>query len=240
MEEARRARVAIDARGKELERSEQMLAAAHSEVQRQRDELSKHRARWVEETEAERRRAADEQQRLLTEHDKARAELKRQADELAARQQVLEQMRADMSRSQQEVLEIRLATEELWARLCGSMAPAALSRSLAQIRVQLAEQQQLVRSELAQQKQEIEALGDQLAEQHHKLAQRREAIEAWCDQRQRELVAQAERLQEQENRLAEERAEMAQQTEAWNNERFRLNQEIRRLLRERSRPSTAA
>ncbi|MEX2114817.1 MAG: hypothetical protein WD845_16610 [Pirellulales bacterium] len=240
VEEARRALQTLAARAKDLDRTEQMLSAAHAEVQRQRQELAQEHTRFAEETEAQRRRAAEEQQRMAAEHDKTRAELKRQADELAARQNVLEQMRGDMSRSQQEVLEIRLATEELWARLCGSMAPAALTRSLAQIRVQLADQQRLVRSELAQQKLEIQALSARLAEQHHKLAERRAAIESWCDERQRELAAQAARLLEQEQRLADEGTEMVQQSEAWNNERFRLNQEIRRLLRDRSRPLTAA
>ena len=225
---------------KELERGEQMLAADQAEVQRQRNQLALARSRFAEETEAQRQRAAQQQERLTAEHDKARLELKRQADELAARQTVLEQMRADVSRSQQEVLEIRLATEELWARLCGTMAPAALSRSLAKIRVQLAEQQKLVRSELAQQKFEIQELSARLTEQHHKLAERRTAIERHSDQRQQELAAQAARLVEQERQLNEQIAELNRERESWQDERFRLNQEIRRLLRERSRPLHAA
>jgi septal ring factor EnvC (AmiA/AmiB activator) len=240
VEDARRALETLDARAKELERGEQMLAADQAEVQRQRNQLALARSRFAEETETERQRTAQQQERLAVDHDKARLELKRQADELAARQTVLEQMRADVSRSQQEVLEIRLATEELWARLCGTMAPAALSRSLAQIRVQLAEQQKLARAELAQQKFEIQELSARLTEQHQKLSERRTAIEHHSNQRQQELAAQAARLVEQERQLHEQLAELNRERESWQDERFRLNQEIRRLLRERSRPLHAA
>jgi septal ring factor EnvC (AmiA/AmiB activator) len=147
----------------------------------------------------------------------------------------MEQMRADISRSQQEVLEIRLATEELWSRLCGSMAPAALTQSLARIRVELAQQHRLVRSELAEQKQEIQATSAQLAEQHQKLARRRDELQAWLDERQAELEKQAGALAAQEQRLAEERAELKRKRETWDSERFRLGQELRRLLRERGK-----
>jgi len=138
------------------------------------------------------------------------------------------------------VLEIRLATEELWSRLCGSMAPAALTRSLARIRVQLADQYRLVRSELSQQKLEIQALGAQLDEQHCKVAARQEDVQAWADARQKDLEQQATQLAQQECRLTDEHAELAALREAWDNERFRLNQEIRRLLRQRDRQTTAA
>jgi chromosome segregation ATPase len=106
--------------------------------------------------------------------------------------------------------------------------------------VQLAEQQKLVRSELAQQKFEIQELSLRLTEQHHRLAERRSAIERYSDQRQQELAAQAARLVEQEHQLNEQIAELNHERESWQDERFRLNQEIRRLLRERSRPLHAA
>ena len=86
---------------------------------------------------------------------------------------------------------MRLATEELWARLCGTMAPAALTQSLAQIRLQLADEQRLARQELAEQKAEVQALSARLAEQHDKLAQEREELQNWAVQRQKELAQQA-------------------------------------------------
>src|SRR5581483_8422106 len=112
-----------------------LLAAEQAEFERQRQQLADERAAFAESMQAARHKRGEEDQRAMAEHDRVRQELKRQADELASRQSTLERMRGEVARSQQEALEIRLATEELWARLCGTMAPAALTQSLAQIRL---------------------------------------------------------------------------------------------------------
>jgi hypothetical protein len=164
-----------------------------------------------------------------------RNELKRQSDELVARQASMERMRADIARAQQEVLEIRLATEELWSRLCGTMAPAALTQSLAQIRLQLSERYRLARAELAEQKSELHALSARLAEQHQKLSRRREELHAWAHDQQVELERQAAQLATREQQFAEQEARYKRAREEWDSERFRLRQEIRRLLREHGR-----
>ena len=234
-EEVEQAHRAVQLKAQNLERAEQLLAIERADLDHQRRALDLDRANFAAESEAQRQRQRDDTARLAKEHDLAARDLARQSDELAARQLVLEQMRSDMTRSQQEVLEIRLATEELWTRLCGTMAPAALTQSLAKIRLQLAEQHRLVRGELAQQKSEIQALSARLAEQHRKLAQRREDVEAWVNARQQQLSEQAGLLVVQEQRVAAERSEMRRKLEAWDSERFGLKQEIRRLLREPAR-----
>ncbi|HEV3136652.1 MAG TPA: hypothetical protein VGZ26_02090, partial [Pirellulales bacterium] len=181
----------LENRRDNLERAEKLLWAEQAEVERQRQHFAEERATYAEQTQADRGRLAQEQQRAVAEHDKARHELQRQSDEMAARQTVLERMRTDLARAQQESLEIRLATEELWARLCGTMAPAALTQSLAQIRLKLAEEQRLTRADLAAQRAEVQALSARLAEQHHKLAQQRDDLQSWAIERQKELEKQA-------------------------------------------------
>ena len=221
-----------------LDRAEKLLASQQAELERGRNQLAVERAQFQEQSRHDRLRFVQEQQSGAESNDKTRRELARLSDELAARQDALEQMRADMSHSQQDVLEIRLATEELWARLCGTMAPAALTQSIAQVRLQLADQHRLVRAEMAQQKQEIQALTAQLTEQHQKLARRREDVQAWVEARQRELEQQAATLAQAERRIAEERDEQKRARVAWDSERFQLTQEIRRLLCEQARAAT--
>ncbi len=240
VEESQQALVALEGRYQALERAEKLLAIEQTELERHRHTLAEERAAFAEQMHGDRARLLNEQQRAAAEQEKIRHDLKRQSDELSARQAVIERMRADMSRSQQEVLEIRLATEELWARLCGSMAPATLTQSLAQIRLKLADEQRLARGELAQQKAEIQALSARLAEQHRKLAHRRDDVQAWANERQRDLEKQAGLLIAGQQQMAEERAAFKQASEAWQNERFRLQQEVRRLLRQLNRPEPVA
>ncbi|MBI3837550.1 MAG: hypothetical protein HY288_06420 [Planctomycetia bacterium] len=234
-QDAEQALRTLEKRRDYLERAEKLFTDEQAELERQRQQFVEERTVFAEQAQADRQKLADEQRRAIGEQDRARHELKRQSDELAARQIVLERMRADVARSQQEALDIRLATEELWARLCGTMAPAALTQSLAQIRLQLAEEHRLTRVELAGQKAEVQALCARLAEQHQKLAQQREDLQTWATDRQKELEKQAGLLVTNQRQIDEERAGFKEKTQAWDNERFRLQQEISRLLRQLNR-----
>jgi hypothetical protein len=230
----------IEVRRESLEQAEKLLSSDQTEVERQRQQLAQQRAELAHAARADKQKLAEDQQRATAEHERLRQELKRQSDELAARQAALERMKADVGRAQQESLEIRLATEELWARLCGTMAPAALTHSLAQIRLKLAEDHRLARSELAQQKTDVQALSARLGEQHQKLARERDEFQTWARERQKELEEQAASLVAQQQRVEEQLAESNEQTRQWQSERFRLQQEIRRLLRLVNRPETVA
>ncbi len=225
----------IETRAENLNRAEKLMAAEQAELERQRRQLDEERAAQAESAEANRQRRIEEHQRMLAEHDRMRQELKRQSDELGSRQNSLERMRAEIARSQQEALEIRLATEELWSRLCGTMAPAALTQSLAQIRLKLAEEQRLARADILQQRNEVQSLANCLTEQHAKLARERENIQVWATQRQKELEKQASQLVRQQQQMEERVATFGQQRQEWQSERFKLQQEIRRLMRQSDR-----
>ena len=141
-------------------------------------------------------------------------------------------MRSDVAETQRETLEIRLATEELWARLCGTMAPAALTQSLSQIRLKLAEQNRFVERDLAEQKSELHALSTRLAEQHEKLTRQKHELETWVQQRHEQIEQQAASLVAREQELDSQETAFSRREKAWQNERVGLQQEIRRLLRQ--------
>jgi hypothetical protein len=231
---------AVEARREHLDRAEGLLVREQSQIERSRQLLAEERTAVAETTSDERRKLAEEQQRTNVEQEEIRRELKRQSDELAARHVVLERMRADIARSQQEALETRLATEELWARLCGTMAPASLTQSLAQIRLKLAEEQRLAREELNRQKTEVQALGARLAEQHQKLTADRAELQSWARERQKELEKQAALLVAGNQKIEEERSAFKRTNAEWQSERFALQAEIRKLLRQPNRPESAA
>jgi chromosome segregation ATPase len=214
-----------------LERAEALLSSQQAELERERRELADARAAFAETMQNERRKLTDEASRFNSQCSRTRQELKRQADDLAARSAALERMRGDVKRTQSEALELRLATEELWNRLCGSMAPAALTQSLAQTRLRLAEEYRLERSELAAEREEIQKLARQVARQHHKLVAEREEIQAWVKARHEELERYAGSLSAREREMDDRRAAFEDNAAAWRSERARLEQEIRRLLR---------
>lgn len=240
VQEIQRETSALEKRRENLDRIEKLLASEQSDVERSRRLLEEERASFAQFVQAERQRLSEDEQHAVADQDKIRRELKRRSDELTARHRALERMRSDIARAQSEGLEMRLATEELWSRLCGTMAPAALTQSLAQIRVQLADEQRLARRELAEQKAEVQTLSARLAEQHDKLAQEREELQNWAAERQKELARQAALLVAGNERIEHERAEFKDQQAKWTSERFQLQAEVRRLLGQLNRATNLA
>jgi predicted nucleic acid-binding Zn-ribbon protein len=239
-EEIEQAVESLDTYREKLERAEAMLSGQQAEIDRERGRLADSRAAFAETMDEERQKLAAERQRSAAENERLQKEFKRQADELAARQAALERMRSDVARAQQEALEVRLATEELWARLCGSMAPAALAQSLAQTRLKLAEEQRLERTQLAAERAEVQALAAQLADQHARLVDAREEIQTWVKSRREELERTSGQLAAGQRQLEHERATLDEKAAHWQRERARLEQEIRRLLRQAGGPHSVA
>jgi septal ring factor EnvC (AmiA/AmiB activator) len=128
-----------------------------------------------------------------------------------------------------ETLEIRLATEELWAQLSGAAPPAALTRSLGRIRTQLADQYRLANAELLEQKKELAAIRDQLAAQYEKLVGQKQQFERWADGRREETEQQASRLIAREQELSDAAARFTEQSRRWEIERREYEQEIRSM-----------
>jgi hypothetical protein len=231
---------ALEKRREHLDRIEKSLASEQADLERGRRLLADERAEFARFVQAERQRLTEDEQNAAANQDKIRRELKRRSDELTARHGALEGMRSEIAKAKGEGLEMRLATEELWARLCGTMAPAALTQSLAQIRLQLADEQQLARQELAEQKLEVQALSARLAEQHEKLSHERESLQNWAVERQKELARQAALLVAGNERIEQERSSFKDQQAKWASERFQLQAEIRRLLGQSTRATNQA
>jgi hypothetical protein len=141
----------------------------------------------------------------------------------------LRQLRAELQRLHRETLEIRLATEELWAQLSGAAPPAALTRSLGRIRTQLADQYRAANAELLDQKRELASIRGQLAEQYEKLIEQKRQFEHFAAGRRQEAEQQAARLIAREQELEDAEIRIAEQSQRWEIERREYEQEIRRL-----------
>ncbi len=128
-----------------------------------------------------------------------------------------------------ETLEIRLATEELWAELSGSAPPAELTRSLGRIRARLADHYRMANADVEQKKKEIEQLRDHLSEQYEKLVRQKRSFDEWAAACRDEAEQQAARLQAQAEDIERREADMGEYARAAQSEKLELQQEIRRL-----------
>jgi chromosome segregation ATPase len=214
-----------------LVEAEQRLVDEQAEWQRRFRELSEQRAEFTGFVEMERQKLNQQRRQAAEARDAEQRDVKRQESDLANRTAALVGLRAEVQRTQQEALEMRLATEELWSQLSAQHAPESLAQSMAQIRLKLAEEFRLAKTELLKQRADIKQLAERLGQQHQKATEQRAQSQAWLNGRLQELEQYAGRIRTREQQVASERAALRAEQAQWQGEKFRLEQEIRRLTR---------
>ena len=225
----RRTAKSLQQKQQELDEAETRLAEAQKNAEAIQQQLFAGRQELLDE--GKRQRKA-----LATEHDRAKEQLYQQREAVRRRSEhvdqchrALEKLRGELGNMHRETLEIRLATEELWAQLSGAAPPAALIRSLGTIRAKLAEQYRLAGAELAEQKAELGNVRRELVEQHAKLIRQKKRFEKWSAADKEEISQQAQRLAAREEELHGQQADLQERSHAWQAERLDYEREIRRL-----------
>jgi len=219
----------------EIEQSETRLTDAQAEIQRLRDELSTMRSHLLQENQRYRAEVEAEQARQTADLETRQAAVTRRAEEVEKSRAALERLRGELGRMHRDTLEVRLATEELWAQLSGDAPPAALTRSLGKIRTQLADHYRQANAELKQQKDELQEIHDRLAEQYDNVVTHKARFERWMESRRGEVDQQAARLVDREEQLDQQETKLAEKENLWQAERFAFEKEIRRLRAELNR-----
>jgi chromosome segregation ATPase len=141
----------------------------------------------------------------------------------------LDQLRSELNGVHRETLEIRVATEELWIQLSGTVPPAKLTRSLSQARAKLLDDYRSAGRQIEKQREELDTIRGELATEHDHFVRQKEQFENWARQQQQDLEAMAERLVGREQQLDRKEAQMSEQIHTLEVERLELCQEIRRL-----------
>ncbi|MCE5302831.1 MAG: hypothetical protein LLF97_06940 [Planctomycetaceae bacterium] len=229
-------------RQQQIEEAEARLAEAQEETRKLHEQISEERRAMDRQRTADRERWAAEQSAAMADLERKRQAVQRRADQVDQCENALKQLRAELESMHRETLEIRLATEELWARMSGDAPPAALTQSLSRLRAKLAEQYSLANAELVRQKKELETIRGDLGRQYETLVAQKCSIEQWVAGRQEECQQQAERLVAREQQLLDEETQYRQQTQRWQVERLNYQQELRRLraeLSQRDEPVSA-
>ncbi|MEE8450526.1 MAG: hypothetical protein V3R99_01390 [Thermoguttaceae bacterium] len=230
--EARHADEAIQARQMQLEQAETRLVEEQATVRQLRQQLHEARRESHEQTHAERRKMAAEHRQAEAELQKQREAVSRRSEHVDHCRKALEQLRAELGKMHRETLEIRLATEELWVQLSGAAPPAALIRSLGQIRSKLADHYRQANTQLYEQRTEIERLRDEMSGQYEKLVQQKHRNDQWMLTQHEETQQQASRLVAREQQLKQRQEELDEQAHAWQAERIEYQHEIRCLRAE--------
>ncbi len=225
----RRMAEALAERQRRLAESESELEAQREALQEFHEKLTADRQLLEEQSLAQRERLAADQARLATEMEEKRREVQQRSEQADQARAALEQFRAELGRMHRETLEIRLATEELWAELSGSAPSAALTRSLGRIRSRLADHYRMANLELHEKKEELERLRGQLSQQYEKLVRQKGNFDAWAAQCREEVEQQAARLLAQGEDLERREADMGEYARRTQAEKLELQQEIRRL-----------
>ena len=150
--------------------------------------------------------------------------------EIDARETALHQLQEELRGAQREVLEMRLATEEIWAQLSGALAPASLTRSISQVR------REAGRSLPTDDRRVVAAVGAVGVGTSRSVpttgcagATTRRA-QAWAERRQADIEEQAARLVSREQELDRQQQHYEQMESRWHLERTDYQAEIRRLL----------
>jgi hypothetical protein len=169
---------AIDARWRKLEDAE---ARAEAERKTLREKLDVEQRQFQETMRAERHQLTLQQRRGMAALESQRQAVERRSEHVDQRQKALEQLRTEVSRVHRETLEIRLATEELWAQLSGVARDAKLTAMLGKIRARLADDYRLAGQDLDKQREELEGIRGELIEQQQTLLQQKRQLDQWAE-----------------------------------------------------------
>jgi hypothetical protein len=222
---------ALAVRKRELDEAEMCLEARQAEIMKLHQQVIDDRRRQEEEFAAKQRRLDTEHAERTAAVEENRRELAQRGEQLDQSRSALVQFRGELNEMHREALEIRLATEELWAELSGEAPPATLTRSLGRIRSQLADHYRVANNELQERKLEIERLREQLAGQHEKLIRQKSQFDAWVAACREEIEQQSSRLVARGEELEHREANLREQSRIWQVERLERDQEVRRLRR---------
>jgi hypothetical protein len=228
-EAIRRKAERLGGREQQLFEADAELAAQREALQKFHEQLTAERQLLDDQSRAERERLSAEEARLAADLARQRHDVEKRAEHVDQTRAALEQFRAELGRMHRETLEIRLATEELWAELSGSAPTAELTRSLGRIRGRLADHYRMANTDLDQKKRELDQLRDHLSEQYEKLVRQKRSFDDWAAACRDEAEQQAARLQVQTKDIERREADMGEYARAAQSEKLEMQQEIRRL-----------
>jgi hypothetical protein len=223
---------ALGMRAGYLDNAEAMLAERQMQLGDKQRQLEHDRLAFENLVTRERRAQAAELEQTNARIDEREKLLTRREAALDQREQALERIAEQLRETQREALEMRLAMEETWLQLQGVLAPAALTRSISQLRGRLADHFRLESEDVRRQRAELESVRHELAEQLSTVHHDRQELQRCTKLREQEIEQRAERLAAREAELDAQQRHYEAAERRWEHQRAEYQQEIQRLLAE--------
>jgi len=219
-----------------LQHRESQLSEQDAELAAALDRLALEREQLVQERAAFRKQQAQWQQRR-DEADRAsqirnarqRDDILRRREQLEQQETVLHRLRDDVAAIHRQTLELRLAAEELWARLTAKVPPAKLVKQLGEVRRRLTDQYRFAVDTIDEKRTDLESLRQNLDATQATFLKQRETLQNWHEQRRAELDQQARQLASDQEALNQREQQLLARESAWLQERTRMEAELRRL-----------
>ncbi len=230
----------FDMRDAYLANAESLLAEQQMQLLAGQRELEQQELAFENRVTSERRTLTQEGEQSELAFKQREQQLDRRGAELQNRQSALEQLAEELGASQREGLEMRLATEETWLQLQGVLAPATLSRSIAQVRAKLADHFQLATDDLQTRRHELENVRHELSEQNTQFQQQRTDLQQWLERREKDIEQRAARLVSREKELDAQQRHYEKNAHLWQTEQSQLQREIQNLLAEQRQATPSA
>ncbi|MDX1962947.1 MAG: hypothetical protein SFX18_07330 [Pirellulales bacterium] len=212
--------------------SEHWLDCARREWELRHDKLLAQERDWASQMRLAERDFAERQAREQARGIEQLAAVNVAQQQLETRRAAVEQLRAELTLAQRDLLQDRLALEEIATELSGRLPAAQLAEGLLRARGRLAEFYRLQTDQLAEERRKLESILTALPSEQHKLSQRQQTLEQWVREREQDFAGLAARLSMQEQELARERQRLQAQEDSLADERLGYQREIRRLLSE--------
>lgn len=222
-------------RRERLDRGEASLAKSEEEILRQREQLGREQANWERRKQAE-QRELDEGRRLSRgEADAIREQRLTSEKEIETRRAAIEELHGGLILAQQELLQERLALEELVAEFGGRINSTRFTEAQLRGRQKLAELYRHQTEQLLDERMKLEELAERLPLEQRRLQAQRVELEQWMADRQDDLSGLTARLSAREQELEEIAAQLEDESRRWSRERLDYERDLRCLLTELGR-----
>jgi len=222
-------------RRERLDRSEASLAKSEEEILRQREQLGREQANWERRKAAE-QRELDEARRLThAEADAIREQRLTTEKELETRRVAIEELHGGLIFAQQELLQERLALEELVAEFGGRINSTRFTEAQLRGRQKLAELYRHQTEQLLEERMKLEELAERLPLEQRRLQAQRVELEQWMADRQNDLSGLTARLAAREQELEQIAVQLEEESRRWSRERLDYERDLRCLLTELGR-----
>lgn len=220
----------LEVRRRYLDNLETMLEKEQQDLAESLQQFEAEQTRWEQRLRQRREQLSEQNAHSEELRVRRSAALQRRAAKLQQRERAVQRLRDQVAHAEREVLESRLASEQVWSQVTDTVGDEAAGQRLRQARARLANHYSLTKTELVEEREQLERLAARILKEHEAVDQQRATLREWVTQQQQRLNEQAEHLEARQRQLARRDIEQDELRLRWQQERAGYQKQIRKLL----------